>query len=121
MGNNTTVGHVAICHGATIGDGVLVGMGAVVMNGATIGDESLIAAGAVILEGTVIPPRSLVAGVPAKVVRPVSDAEAASLVENAQNYAALAQQHQVNEFRVLKQPLTSKQEIGGPSLSGSSM
>ena len=98
IGNNTTVGHAAICHGATIGDRVLVGMGAVVMNGATIGDESLIAAGAVVLEGTVIPPRSLVAGVPAKVVRPVSDAEAASLVENAQNYAALAQRHQLNEF-----------------------
>jgi acetyltransferase-like isoleucine patch superfamily enzyme len=52
-------------------------MGAVVMNGATIGDGSLIAAGAVVLEGADIPPRSLVAGVPAKVIRPVSDAEAA--------------------------------------------
>jgi carbonic anhydrase/acetyltransferase-like protein (isoleucine patch superfamily) len=104
IGNNTTLGHGAICHGATIGDGVLVGMGAVVMNGATIGDGSLIAAGAVVLEGAVIPPRSLVAGVPAKVIRPVSDAEAAALLDNARSYTALAQQHQVNESAHLEKP-----------------
>lgn len=121
IGNNTTLGHVAICHGATIGDGVLVGMGAVVMNGATIGDGSLIAAGAVVLEGADIPPRSLVAGVPAKVVRPVTDAEAAALLENARDYTGLAQQHQVNEFAHLKQPVSNQQEVAGPSLSSSSI
>jgi carbonic anhydrase/acetyltransferase-like protein (isoleucine patch superfamily) len=121
IGNNTTLGHVAICHGATIGDGVLVGMGAVVMNGARIGDGSLIAAGAVVLEGVEIPPRSLVAGVPGKVIRPVTDSEAAALLDNARNYTALAQQHQVNEFAHPKQPPSSQQEIAGPSLSSSSI
>lgn len=121
IGNNTTLGHGAVCHGATIGDGVLVGMGAVVMNGATIGDGSLIAAGAVVLEGSDIPPRSLVAGVPAKVIRPVSDAEAAALLENARKYTALAQRHEVDEFTHPKQPLSSPQDVAGPSLSRSSI
>lgn len=108
IGNNTTLGHGAICHGATIGDGVLVGMSAVVMNGATIGDGSLIAAGAVVLEGANIPPRSLVAGVPAKVIRPVSDAEAAGLLDNARSYTALAKKHQANESADLEQPTPSQ-------------
>jgi carbonic anhydrase/acetyltransferase-like protein (isoleucine patch superfamily) len=90
------------------------------MNGATIGDGSLIAAGAVVLEGADIPPRSLVAGVPAKVVRPVTDAEVAALLDNARNYTALAQQHQAHEFAHLEQPVSSQQEVG-PSLSSSSI
>jgi carbonic anhydrase/acetyltransferase-like protein (isoleucine patch superfamily) len=96
-------------------------MGAIVMNGATIGDGSLIAAGAVVVEGTHIPPRSLVAGVPAKVIRPVTDAEAAALLDNARNYAALAQQHQANEFAHLKEPVSSQREVAGPSLSSSTI
>jgi carbonic anhydrase/acetyltransferase-like protein (isoleucine patch superfamily) len=107
IGNNTTLGHGAICHGAAIGDGVLVGMGAVVMNGAAIGDGSLIAAGAVVLEGAAIPPRSLVAGVPAKVIRPLSDTEASGLLDNARSYTALAQQHQANESAYPAQPTPS--------------
>ncbi|MEV7132170.1 gamma carbonic anhydrase family protein [Arthrobacter sp. NPDC093128] len=97
IGDNTTLGHGAICHGATIGDGVLVGMGAIIMNGSTIGDGSLIAAGALILEGTAIPPRSLLAGVPAKVIRSVSDAETGALLDNARTYTALARQHVEND------------------------
>jgi carbonic anhydrase/acetyltransferase-like protein (isoleucine patch superfamily) len=131
IGNNTTLGHGAICHGAichgaichgaTIGDGVLVGMGAVVMNGATIGDGSLIAAGAVILEGADIPPRSLVAGVPAKVIRPVSDTEAAALLDNARRYTALAQKYQVNESAHLEQPRSQPMGNSWPSQSSSSV
>jgi carbonic anhydrase/acetyltransferase-like protein (isoleucine patch superfamily) len=121
IGNSTTLGHGAICHGATIGDGVLVGMGAVVMNGATIGDGSLIAAGAVVLEGADIPPRSLVAGVPAKVIRPVSDAEASALLDNARSYTALAQQYQVNESAHLEQPHSQPVGMSWPSQSSSSV
>jgi carbonic anhydrase/acetyltransferase-like protein (isoleucine patch superfamily) len=120
IGNNTTVGHGAICHGATIGHGVLVGMGAVVMNGSTIGDGSLIAAGAVVLEGTDIPPRSLVAGVPGKVIRHVSDVDAAVLLNNAQNYTALAGRHQVNEFALLEQPDPQAVATSLPSRTSSS-
>src|ERR687893_1272122 len=62
IGAGVSVGHRAVLHGCTIGDDVLVGMGAVVLNGARVGAGTLIAAGAVILEGAEIPPGSLVAG-----------------------------------------------------------
>jgi carbonic anhydrase/acetyltransferase-like protein (isoleucine patch superfamily) len=68
-------------------------MGAIVMNGAEVGAGSLIAAGAVVTEGTKVPPGSVVMGVPGKVVRPVSAEQAASLVQNAESYAALARSY----------------------------
>ena len=86
LGEGVSVGHGAVIHGATIGDHVLVGMGAIVMNGAVIGSESLIAAGALISEGVVIPPRSLVAGVPGKVRRELTEDEVATLHRNAGIY-----------------------------------
>jgi carbonic anhydrase/acetyltransferase-like protein (isoleucine patch superfamily) len=86
LGEGVSVGHGAVIHGATIGDHVLVGMGAIVMNGAVIGSESLIAAGALIAEGVVIPPRSLVAGVPGKVRRELTEDEVATLHRNAGIY-----------------------------------
>ena len=86
LGEGVSVGHGAVIHGATIGDHVLVGMGAIIMNGAVIGDESLIAAGALIAEGVEIPPRSLVAGVPGKVRRELTDDEVAKLHTNAGIY-----------------------------------
>ncbi|NKB28302.1 MAG: gamma carbonic anhydrase family protein [Rhodobacteraceae bacterium] len=69
IGANCTVGHGVILHGCTLGDLVLVGMGATVMNGAVIGAGSLIGAGALVTEGTEVPPNSLVLGAPGKVVR----------------------------------------------------
>ncbi|MBC7554480.1 MAG: gamma carbonic anhydrase family protein [Taibaiella sp.] len=72
LGNNVSVGHNAIVHGCTVGDNVLIGMGAIVMDNAVIGEGSIIAAGAVLLEGTVVPPGSIYAGVPAKKVKDVS-------------------------------------------------
>lgn len=86
LGEGVSVGHGAIVHGATVGDHVLVGMGAIVLNGAVIGDEVLIAAGALVPEGAQIPPRSLVAGVPGKVRRELSDAEVEKLHNNARIY-----------------------------------
>ena len=67
VGEGVTIGHRAVVHGCTLEDGVLVGMGAVVLNGAVVGAGSLVAAGAVVREGARIPPDSLVAGVPAEV------------------------------------------------------
>ena len=78
IGRDVSVGHNAVVHGCTIGDGSLIGMGAVVLNGARIGAGCLVAGGAVVLEGAEIPDGSLVAGVPAKVRRPLSDEEKAS-------------------------------------------
>jgi carbonic anhydrase/acetyltransferase-like protein (isoleucine patch superfamily) len=93
IGADVTVGHRAILHGCTIGDGALIGMGATVMNGARIGAGSIIGAGALVTEGKEIPEGSLVMGAPAKVIRAL-DAEtrqrllasAAHYVENAQRF-----------------------------------
>ncbi|WP_308283229.1 gamma carbonic anhydrase family protein [Pseudonocardia nigra] len=93
IGTGVSVGHRAVLHGCTIGDDVLIGMGAVVLNGARIGAGSLIAAGAVVLEGTEVPSGSLVAGVPGKVRRELSDDERASILTNAEVYCTLAATH----------------------------
>lgn len=93
VGNAVSVGHSAVVHGATVGDGCLVGMSATIMNGAKIGEQSLVAAGALVLEGTQVPPRSLVAGVPAKVRRELTEHELAGLGRNAATYLELAAKH----------------------------
>jgi len=93
VGNAVSVGHSAVVHGATVGDGCLVGMSATIMNGAKIGEQSLVAAGALVLEGTQVPPRSLVAGVPAKVRRELTEHELAGLGRNATTYLELAAKH----------------------------
>lgn len=93
IGERVSVGHGAVVHGCTVEDDCLIGMGATVMNGAVIGTGSLVAAGAVVLEGTVVPPRSLVAGVPAKVRRPLEDAEVDGVRANAERYLEVSQEH----------------------------
>ena len=72
IGDNVSIGHNAIVHGCTVGNNVLIGMGAIVMDNAVIGENSLIAAGAVVLEGTQVPAGSIFAGVPAKKVKDIS-------------------------------------------------
>ena len=86
IGTGVSIGHNATIHGCQIDNDCLIGMSATIMNGATIGSESLVAAGAVVLEGTVIPPRSLVAGVPAKVIRELSDDDVVAIRRNAEHY-----------------------------------
>ena len=86
IGRDVSVGHNAVVHGCTIGDGSLIGMGAVVLNGAVIGSECLIAGGALVLSGMEVPDGSLVAGVPAKVRRELSAEERGGLRQNARVY-----------------------------------
>ncbi|MCH6229407.1 gamma carbonic anhydrase family protein [Microbacterium sp. CFH 31415] len=93
IGEDVSVGHNAVVHGCAIGDGSLIGMGAVVLNGARIGRGCLVAGGAVVLEGSDIPDGSLVAGVPAKVRRGLTDEERAGLVANAAHYLAHIEEH----------------------------
>src|SRR6478736_2598167 len=93
IGSKVSVGHNAVVHGCTIGDGSLVGMGAVILSGADIGPGCLIAGGAVVLEGTVIPSGSLVAGVPAKVRRELTADERAGLIRNAEIYLGHSRTH----------------------------
>jgi carbonic anhydrase/acetyltransferase-like protein (isoleucine patch superfamily) len=90
VGSGVSVGHGAVLHGCTVENDCLIGMGATVLNRAVIGAGSLVAAGAVVLENAVVPPGSLVAGVPARVVRALSDDERAGLVENARHYLELS-------------------------------
>ncbi len=88
IGVGCTVGHHAILHGCTIGDNVLIGMGATVLNNAVIGDNCLIGAGALVTEGKSFPPGSLIVGVPAKAVRELDEATIAGLRGSAAGYAA---------------------------------
>ncbi len=86
IASNVTVGHSAIIHGCTIEDFTLIGMGAILLDGCRIGEHSLVAAGSLVKEGFVIPPGSLAAGVPAKVVRQLTNEELRRLEESAQHY-----------------------------------
>ena len=88
IGADVTVGHRAIIHGATVEDGCLIGMGAIVLNGAVVGAGSIVGAGAVVRERDVIPPRSLVVGIPAKVVRQLTDAQVEENLASAARYVA---------------------------------
>ncbi|WP_295780836.1 gamma carbonic anhydrase family protein [uncultured Microbacterium sp.] len=93
IGADVSVGHNAVVHGCTIGDGSLVGMGSVILSGAEIGPGCLIAGGAVVLEGTVVPEGSLVAGVPAKVRRALTAEERSRLLRNAEIYLVHSARH----------------------------
>lgn len=86
IGAGVTVGHRAIVHGCTIGDGTLIGMGATVLNGARIGSNCLIGAGALVTDGKDIPDGALVMGSPAKVVRMLGDEGRAGLRRPAEAY-----------------------------------
>jgi carbonic anhydrase/acetyltransferase-like protein (isoleucine patch superfamily) len=86
LGNWVTVGHSAVVHACTVGDEVLVGMGAVILDGAVIGKQSIIGAKALVTQGAKIPPGSLVLGAPAKVVRKLSKEERAGLKWWARKY-----------------------------------
>ena len=86
IGSECTIGHRCVLHGARIGDRCLIGMGAVLLGGSVIGDESLVAAGAVVKEKMVVPPRSLLAGVPARIVRSLTDDEVAAIQKSADGY-----------------------------------
>lgn len=90
IGANCTIGHKAMLHGCTIGEGSLIGMGATVLNGAKIGKGCLIGAGALITEGKEIPDGSLVMGAPGKVVRQLDGEAQARLLKSAQGYQANA-------------------------------
>lgn len=86
IGEGVSIGHNAIIHGCEIGDNVLVGMGAIVLNGAKIGDNSIVGAGSLVTQGKVFPPNSLIMGSPAKKVRDLSPEEVQSIRDNAEEY-----------------------------------
>jgi carbonic anhydrase/acetyltransferase-like protein (isoleucine patch superfamily) len=85
IGNNVSIGHNALVHGCTIADDVLIGMGAIVMDNVQIGSGSIVAAGAVVLENTVIEPGCIYAGIPAKMVKKVSESLQKQEIERISN------------------------------------
>lgn len=89
IGDRVSVGHGAIVHGCTIGNDCLVGIGAIVLDGASIGAGSIVAAGALVPEGMQIPGGHLALGIPAKIVRPVSEGETQRIVTTAEHYVKL--------------------------------
>lgn len=88
LGNYVTVGHAAIVHACKVGDEVLIGMGATILDGAVVGRQSLIGANALVKQGMRIPPGSLVLGAPAKVARQLTPKERAGLKYWATKYVA---------------------------------
>ena len=93
LGDEITVGHRAVVHGCRIGDGALIGIGAIVLDGAEVGEEALIGAGAVVTPGAKIPAGALALGAPARVVRTLSSSERAEQRGRAHHYVALARAH----------------------------
>ena len=91
VGAGCTVGHGAIVHGCTVGDNVLIGMGAVVLNGAKIGDNCIVGAGALVTGKMDAPAGSMLLGSPAKVVRPLTEAEIEGNRESARGYLHAAE------------------------------
>nr|WP_326185693.1 gamma carbonic anhydrase family protein [uncultured Oscillibacter sp.] len=93
VGKGCTIGHNAIVHGCTVGDNVLIGMGAVVLNGAKIGDNCIVGAGALVTGRMDAPAGSMILGSPAKVVRPLTEAEIEGNRESARGYLHAAERY----------------------------
>jgi carbonic anhydrase/acetyltransferase-like protein (isoleucine patch superfamily) len=90
LGNFVTCGHNAIVHGCTVGDEVLIGMGATLMNGVVVGAQSIIGASALLTEGMEVPPGSLVYGAPAKIISQLGEKERRRLKSLAEEYCGFA-------------------------------
>ncbi|MFZ9947027.1 MAG: gamma carbonic anhydrase family protein [Vulcanococcus sp.] len=91
IGADVTIGPRAVVHGATLDDGCLIGIGAIVLNGVTVGAGALVAAGSVVTKN--VPPRALVMGAPAQLKRELSEKQAAEQREHARRYRQLAMAH----------------------------
>lgn len=93
IGNRVTIGHGAIIHGCSIGDGSLIGMGSILLNGAKIGKHCMIGAGALIPQGMEVPDGCLAFGSPARVRRPLREEELSELEADADTYIRYAKEH----------------------------
>ena len=93
VGSGCTIGHGAIVHGCTVGDNVLIGMGATVLNGAKIGDNCIVGAGALVTGKMDAPAGSMILGSPAKVVRPLTEEEIEGNRTSVRDYLHMAAQY----------------------------
>jgi carbonic anhydrase/acetyltransferase-like protein (isoleucine patch superfamily) len=93
IGEDCTIGHRAIIHGAKVGNRCLIGMGAILLNGAEIGEESIVAAGALIPQGKKYPPRSMIMGSPAKTIRMMHEDDLLMIEHGAKHYVELSKKY----------------------------
>ncbi|MCX6855415.1 MAG: gamma carbonic anhydrase family protein [Verrucomicrobia bacterium] len=93
LGQRVTVGHRAVVHACRVGDEVLIGMGAIILDGAVIGARSIVAAGALVPKGMQVPEGSLVMGSPARVVRPLTEVEKQANAQLALKYVAISRRY----------------------------
>jgi carbonic anhydrase/acetyltransferase-like protein (isoleucine patch superfamily) len=100
IGDNVTVGHQVMLHGCTVGDGSLIGIGAIVLNNAKIGKNCLVGAGALVTEGKEFPDGSMIIGSPAKAVKELSDAQIAGLKASAAHYVEAAAQYRKSLHKI---------------------
>ena len=92
IGDDVTIGHSAIVHGCIVGNNVIIGMGAIIMNGAHVGSNCIIGAGALVTENTKIPDGYMAFGSPAKVIRQLTDEEIDGIRKNAEHYVQQAKE-----------------------------
>jgi carbonic anhydrase/acetyltransferase-like protein (isoleucine patch superfamily) len=100
IGDDVTVGHGAIVHGCTVGDGSLIGMGATILNGAKIGRFCLVGANALVTEGKEFPDNSLIVGAPAKAIRILDEAAIEGLRQSALGYVQNGQRYRKGLRRI---------------------
>jgi carbonic anhydrase/acetyltransferase-like protein (isoleucine patch superfamily) len=94
IGCRVTVGHRVILHGTRVGDDALIGMGAILLDGSEVGEGAIVAAGALLPEGAKVPPGKLAVGLPAKVIRDVTEAERSRVREGVKIYLDLMASYQ---------------------------
>lgn len=100
ISDGVTIGHQAMLHGCTIGEGTLIGIQAVVLNGAKIGKNCLVAAGALVTEGKEFPDNSLILGSPAKAVKQLSEEAIVAIKNNTEHYASKVKQYKSELNRI---------------------
>ena len=98
ISDNVVVGHKALVHGAKVGTNTIIGMGAILLSGSTVGNNCIIGAGSVVTEGTIIPDNSIAVGIPAKVVRQVTEEHVERIRKNVEEYAELNEQYLKENF-----------------------
>jgi carbonic anhydrase/acetyltransferase-like protein (isoleucine patch superfamily) len=100
LGDDVTVGHKVMLHGCTIGDGSLIGIGAIVLNGAKIGKGCLVGAGSLVTEGKEFADGSMIMGSPAKVVRQLTPEQLAGLLCSAEHYVGNARRYRAGFHKI---------------------
>lgn len=105
IGDNVTIGHGAIVHGATVGDFSLIGMRATILNRAKIGKYCIIGANALVTEGMEIPDYSMAVGVPAKIVKQIPPEYTHQLELSAAHYVEMAKEHQAGKYKLISDEL----------------